>query len=238
MKSVEKRFGFIIINKVSGPTSHDVIDELRKIIGIRKIGHAGTLDPFASGVLICAVGREATKRIREFAEMDKEYVADIVLGKVSDTYDRTGKITISEKSGGTGQCPVGTGQCPVRTVLKEFIGKQKQLVPAYSATKVGGKKMYELARAGKKIFLPPTEIEIYDIELLKYKWPSLKIKVKCSSGTYIRTLAHDIGQKLGTGAYLKELQRTAIGDYKINRAVSLEKLNKDNWQDYLFNLPN
>lgn len=227
-----KKSGFIIINKQSGPTSHDIIFGLRRSTGIKKIGHAGTLDPFASGVLICALGREATKRIREFTDMDKEYVADIVLGAETDTYDRTGKIINK-----TDKKFVGTRRGAfVQNFLKEFIGTQKQLVPAYSATKIGGKKMYELARAGKKITLPPTEIEIYDIELLNYKYPDLKIKVKCSKGTYIRTLAYDIGQKLGTGAYLNELERIAIGDYKIEDAVELEKLNKDNWHNFLFKL--
>lgn len=221
--------GFIIINKPAGPTSHDIIDKLRRITGIKKIGHAGTLDPLATGVLICAIGREATREISKFVKTDKEYEAEIMLGAVSDTYDRTGTITNSQLR--ITNCEL---DC-IKNVLKEFIGKQKQVPPMYSAKKVGGKKLYQLARAGKEIKRQPSDIEIYNIKILEYKWPLLKIKVKCSSGTYIRSLAHDIGRKLGRGAYLKELQRTAVGNFNIKQAVDLKNLKKENWKEYLFN---
>ncbi|MFH1522197.1 MAG: tRNA pseudouridine(55) synthase TruB [Patescibacteria group bacterium] len=230
IKEENKKCGFIIINKPSGPTSHDIINRLRKITDIKKIGHAGTLDPFASGVLICAIGREATKEIRQFVNMDKEYVAEIYLGAISDTCDRTGRIVERKLSFGYPKLSF------VKGALKSFRGKQRQMVPAYSATKIGGKKMYELARLGRKIARPTTDIEIYDIKLIKYKWPVLKIRIRCSSGTYIRTLAYDIGQKLKWGAYLRELERSAIGDYRIKNAVKIENLNKNNWQNYLFQL--
>lgn len=223
--------GFIIINKPSGPTSHDIIDRLRRIADIRKIGHAGTLDPFASGVLICGIGREATKKISQFMEMDKEYVAEIMLGAETDTYDREGELSIVDcrLSPAKGKQNIAF----VRKIIKSFIGKQKQLPPMYSAVKVRGKKLYELARIGQKSIRPPTDIEIYDIGLIDYSWPELSILVKCSTGTYVRSLAHDIGKKLGCGAYLNELKRTAVGDFRVEEAVELEKLSKDNWQDYL-----
>jgi len=222
----DKISGFIIINKTPGPTSHNIINGLRKITGIKKIGHAGTLDPIASGVLICAIGREATKKISQFAGMDKEYEAEIMLGAETDTYDRGGKVT-SESCRTT---IVAVDK--IKKVINKFIGKQKQLPPMFSAVKVRGKKLYELARQGKTSIRPPTDIEIYDIKLIDYNWPKLKILVKCSSGTYIRSLAQDIGKQLGCGAYLNELKRTAIGKYRIEKAINLEKLDKNNYKDY------
>lgn len=221
--------GFILINKPSGPTSHDIIDELRKITGIRKIGHAGTLDPFASGLLIVAVGREATRKISKFVKLDKTYIAKLHLGAISDTYDRTGKIS----SVGTEHCSVPTLK-KIKIALKKFIGKQEQIPPMYSAKKIGGKKLYELARKGQDIERPPSTIYIEQIELLKYEYPILEIEVRASSGTYIRTLAHDIGQTLKCGAYLEELERTEIGNYKLKDAVNLKNLNQDNWKNKLF----
>jgi tRNA pseudouridine55 synthase len=219
--------GFLVINKKSGPSSHDVISELRRITGIRKIGHAGTLDPFASGVLVCAISREATKRIRKFVEMEKEYKAEIFLGAKSDTYDRTGEISDMKINSDH------LGREFVEKIVKDFIGKQKQLPPMYSAVKVRGKKLYELAREGKTSLRPPTDIEIFDIEILAYEFPKLNLKVKCSSGTYIRSLAFDIGEKLKCGAYLNELSRTKIGEFKVEDAIKIRDLTKDNWRNFL-----
>lgn len=224
---VEKRTGFIIINKPPGPTSFNIISKLRRITGIKKIGHAGTLDPFASGVLICAIGREATKKIKEFVGMDKEYITEVFLGAETDTYDRTGLIKNYELKIKNYELK------NVEKVLDRFKGKIQQEVPMYSATKIGGKKLYELARKGIEIERGKIDIEISNIEILDYKFPRLKIKVKCSSGTYIRSLAYDIGRELGCGAYLQELERTAIGDYKIEDAVDIEKLDENNWEKYL-----
>jgi len=218
--------GFLLVNKPSGPTSHDIIDELRQLTGIRKIGHAGTLDPFASGLLIVAVGRPATKEISRFVKMDKEYIAEILLGQESDTYDRTGNIKIN-----SGVKIIG--QEKIKKTLKKFVGKQKQLPPMYSAKKVGGKKLYELARRGETIAREPAEIDIYELKILSYDWPKLKIKISCSSGTYIRSLAHDLGQALGCGALTNELERTAINGYNLSEARQTAEL-KDNWEKYLF----
>ncbi len=221
-----KKSGFIIINKSSGPTSHDVVNQLRRITGIRKIGHAGTLDPFASGVLVCAIGRETTKQISLYIKSDKEYKAEIFLGAVSDTYDRTGKIKERDVRN-------SILIKDVKKILEKFIGSQKQVPPMYSAVKRGGKKLYELARQGIEVERGFSEIEIYSIKLIKYEWPILKINIKCSTGTYIRSLAYDMGEELGCGAYLNELKRTAVGDFNIKDAVSIKDLTPDNWFKFL-----
>lgn len=218
--------GFIIINKEIGPTSHNIISRLRKITGIKKIGHAGTLDPFASGVLVVAVSREATREIDKYVKKDKKYIATLYLGATTDTYDMEGvvvtKIQLSKSK-----------IQEVENVLSGFTGEQEQIPPMYSAKKVGGKKLYELARKGIEIERKPSKINIYSIKLLDYEWPRLKIAVHCSSGTYIRSLANDIGEKLGCGAYLESLERTAVGDFGIRQAVSTNELNKDNWREFL-----
>ncbi len=212
--------GLWIINKPSGPTSHDIINYLRKSTGIKKIGHAGTLDPLASGVLIVAVGRKYTKQISQFVKLDKKYIAKLYLGAESDTYDKEGKIIFTKNL-------IGPDIKKIKIVLKGFIGEQEQIPPMFSAKKYKGKKLYELARQGIKIKRKPVKINIYDLELLNYSWPFLTIKVHCSSGTYIRSLACDIGKKLGCGAYLEELERTAVGDFTIKEAIKI-KLNSHN----------
>lgn len=221
--------GFILINKPVGPTSHDIIYKLRAITGIKKIGHAGTLDPFASGLLIVAIGRSATRDINQYVKLSKEYEALIYLGKTTDSYDLTGKETSIAPNG---FAPLEKKQ--IKKVLKKFIGRQKQIPPMFSAKKVKGRKLYELARQGQSIEREASEIEIKKLKILKYQWPLLSITVKCSSGTYVRSLAHDIGQELGSGAYLRELKRIAIGKFKLKKAQDLKTLNKNNWPDFLF----
>lgn len=224
----EKEFkpGFILIKKPSGPTSHDIVDRLREITGIKKIGHAGTLDPFAEGLLILGIGRGATKNLSKFQKQDKEYLAKIRLGGVSDTYDREGKITLKENLE-----PPSLEK--IEKVLKKFLGKIEQTPPIFSAKRQKGKKLYELARKGIKVAPKPVRVEIYDISLIKYCWPHLQIKVQCSSGTYIRSLAHDIGQALNCGGYLEELLRTRIGNFSLSQAVELSQLSSKNWQKFL-----
>ncbi len=221
---------FILINKPTGMTSHDVISRMRRITNIRKIGHAGTLDPFATGLLIVAIEREFTKEIRHFVKLDKEYIATVKLGEETDTYDRTGKKLKVEST----KSEVNLDE--IKKVLTKFTGRILQLPPMYSATKMGGKKLYELARQGIEVTRGPIDIEINSIDLLEYKYPLLKIKVTCSSGTYIRSLAYDIGKELKTGAYLEELERTRIGKYKLTDAVDLEKLTDENWREYEINI--
>jgi len=198
-----------------GWTSHDVVAKLRSILKIKQIGHTGTLDPFATGLLICAVGK-ATKMVGLFDLLTKTYIAKIKLGVISDTYDRTGKLIIKNSK-------FKINENKIKKVLKKFIGKQKQLPPMYSAKKVDGKKLYQLARIGIEIKRKPSDIEIYDLKFLGFKDDILDIEVKCSSGTYIRTLAYDLGRKLKTGAVLWDLSRTAIGDFSLKNAVKLSQ---------------
>jgi len=228
MKSPQKgnNFGFILIKKPSGITSHDVVDKLREITKIKKIGHAGTLDPFAKGLLILGIGRQFTKKLSNFQKEDKEYIATLRLGAESDTFDREGKI-VERKVEKIPEIK------EIEKVLKSFLGEILQVPPIFSAKKIKGKKLYELARKGIKIEPKPQKVKIYEISILEYKFPHLKIKVKCSSGTYIRSLANDIGKKLGCGAYLEELIRTNIGEFSIENAVELSKLNSQNWKDFL-----
>ena len=212
---------FLLINKPAGWTSFDVVNFIRKKERARtgtkniKVGHAGTLDPFATGLLIVGVGREATKRLDEFKNLPKTYLATIHLGAVSDTQDVTGTIQ-KQETDNTRQPDLKT----IQKIIATFVGKQQQIPPMYSAKKIGGQRLYKLARQGKEVEREPSEIEIYQIRLLGYDYPFLKIEVECSAGTYIRTLAADIGKKLGTGAYCEELTRTKIGEYTLDKAQS------------------
>lgn len=221
-----KKGGFILINKPAGITSHDVIDRLREISGIRKIGHAGTLDPFAKGLLICGISREATRKLSQFQKEDKEYIGTLKLGAESDTFDKDGKIVEKKVE------KIPTLE-EVEKVLNSFLGEIEQIPPVFSAKKIKGKKACDLARKRKAVKLKPQRVKIHQISILEYKFPFLKIKVKCSSGTYIRSLASDIGKKLGCGAYLEDLIRTKIGKFSLKEAVSLSELNSKNWQNYL-----
>lgn len=212
---------FLLVDKPKGWTSFDAVARIRreasKQLGEKKVkvGHAGTLDPFATGLLIIGVGREATKRIDEFKQQKKVYLAEIELGAVSDSYDSEGEITRFEVK----DIP---SKAEIKQVLNSFLGKIRQIPPMYSAKKVAGKRLYELARQGKEVERQPAKVEIYKIKLKNYSFPVLKIKVVCSSGTYIRSLAYDIGQKLGVGAYCRELRRLKIGKYSVRIAIKLK----------------
>ena len=221
--------GFLLIDKPAGITSHDVIDRLRRITGERRIGHAGTLDPFATGLLIVGVGRGATKRLGEFLGQDKEYAGTMVLGARSDTQDGTGIISPEPRA-------VIPDRAAVEAVMKKFVGPISQTPPMYSAKKVGGRKLYELARAGQEIAREPVTVTIHELELTAYEPPRASFRVRCSSGTYVRTLAHDLGNVLETGAYLETLRRTAIGRHRVDQAAELEDLTPENWRQRLLDL--
>ncbi len=221
-----EKSGFILLNKPTGPTSHDIVDALRRITGIRKIGHAGTLDPFASGLLILGVGRQSTKKLAVFLKQSKEYIAKVKLGAVSTTHDREGEIKLTQNA----EAPARED---IKKVIKKFIGEIEQVPPAFSAKKVKGKKLYELARAGVEVELKPVPLIIHNIELLNYDWPFLEIRAQCASGTYIRSLARDIGESLGCGGYLEELCRTKIGKFSLDDALEISQLNPQNWQELL-----
>jgi len=193
------------------------------------VGHAGTLDPFAEGLLIVLVGREETKRQAEFMRLPKVYEATFVLGEERDTDDVTGKPRLSEMTNPKAQ-RTNQAQNPnvkkIKEVLQKFIGEIDQMPPDYSAKKIKGKKAYELARAGIAPPLKPKKVTIYSIELIDYNWPYLQIKTKVGSGTYIRALARDVGRQLRVGAYVKELKRTSIGKFKLKDAIGLDDLRK------------
>jgi tRNA pseudouridine55 synthase len=216
--------GFLLINKQKDWTSHDVVAYLRGATKTKKVGHAGTLDPFATGLLIIGIGREATKRLDEFKALPKKYIATIYLGATSDTLDSTGKIT--HPSLKLRRASTKT----INNILKKFTGKQKQTPPMYSAKKIKGKKLYELAREGIEVKRKPVDIEIYNIKLISYKYPYLKIEVSCSTGTYIRSLADDIGRELGCGGYCDELERVEIGEYSVKNAIDPKKIDRENLQ--------
>ncbi|MBI1961116.1 MAG: tRNA pseudouridine(55) synthase TruB [Parcubacteria group bacterium] len=218
MANAKEKNGFLLTNKQTGPTSHDIIARLRKITGIKKIGHAGTLDPFASGLLLVGIG-EATKLLGHYVGLDKTYEATLKLGATSDTQDRTGTISNVRK--------VSIAKKDIESVLHSFIGKQKQTPPMHSAKKIGGIRLYKLARQGKEVERKPVEIEVHGIKLLSLKGDLLKIRCRVSSGAFIRTLAADIGKKLKTGAYVEELKRTAIGNFKIKDAIALRHAELD-----------
>ncbi len=212
----------ILIDKPKGMTSHDVVDEVRRITGEKRVGHGGTLDPNATGLLIVGVGRESTKKLGQIAKNKKEYEAEIVLGEERDTDDSEGRKLAIFNSQFSINSQISKIQ--IIKVLNFFLGVQEQVPPLYSAIKIKGKKAYKLAREGKKVVLQPRKVVIYSIKLLSYSYPVLRISCLVSSGTYIRALARDIGRKLGCGAYLKELRRTKIGDYNLSEAVSLTDL--------------
>jgi len=221
---------FLIIDKPKDITSHDVVDKVRKITEERKVGHAGTLDPNATGLLIVAVGRESTKKLKILSGKDKEYDAEIYLGEERDTDDVQGEVIAKA------EVNFFPRRAQVEKALKNFVGMVMQTPPNYSAIKIKGRKAYELSRKGKKPKLEPRKVKIYGIKLISYNYPKLTIKVKVSSGTYIRSLARDIGRELGCYAYLNNLRRVSIGKYSISSAVSMDKLNKDNWKNYVVEL--
>lgn len=246
--------GFLLIDKPAGLTSHDVVDAVRKIAKTRRVGHAGTLDPFATGLLILGINK-ATKKLGNLVGLDKEYVATAHLGATSTTDDPEGQISNVEyrMSNNDKKCAMRNAQpvlsaiegCEIppskddlERVLNQFRGGYVQTAPAYSAKKVGGKKMYELARKGKMegVELPTKDVTIHELEFLSYDWPELKFRVRCSSGTYVRALARDIGEALNVGAYLTELRRTKIGSYRIEDAISLSELNPDNIEKHVLAL--
>ena len=213
--------GILLVDKPAGWTSHDAVAKVRAIIkqgtGLRiKVGHSGTLDPAATGLLVLLVG-SYTKRAGEFSKLDKTYEAELTLGAVSTTGDIEGKIipksTIQPSEG------------QVRTVLGLFEGQIEQTPPPYSAVKIGGQRAYKLAREGKAPKLKPRKVTIYEIRIAKYEYPKLWITARVSSGTYIRSLAEDIGEKLGIGAYLSKLHRTEVGKFNVKDAPGLDKIN-------------
>ena len=206
----------LIVDKVPGPTSFDVVRAMQPIFGGRKVGHAGSLDPFASGVLVILVGR-ATKLSNALLNADKSYRATVKLGDATDTLDRTGKVIESKP------IPELT-RAQVEAAVNSFQGTWNQTPPMYSAKKIQGVRLYTLARKSIEVRRLPIPVELYRMELLTFEPPYLTFEVECSKGTYIRSLAEDLGKRLGTVAHLAELRRLSCGPFKLEEAVTLEKI--------------
>ena len=207
--------GIILVDKPQGWTSHDVVAKLRGIYQQRRIGHSGTLDPMATGVLAVFLGR-GTRAVELCENDEKEYVAELLLGTVTNTQDITGEVLE--------QCPVEVSRQQLEAVLEQFLGPQQQIPPMYSAVKIGGKKLYELARKGQSVERKPRSIVIHELELCDFDGKTARIRVVCSKGTYIRTLCHDIGAALGTGGCLSSLRRTRAGRFAIDDCVTMEQI--------------
>ena len=207
--------GIIIIDKPEGWTSQDVAAKLRGVFHERRVGHGGTLDPMATGVLPIFIGR-ATRAVEFFESAEKEYVAGLRLGIQTNTQDTTGEV-LEER-------PVSVTREQVEAVLKPFLGPQEQVPPMYSAIKIGVKKLYELARQGKTVERKARKIELLELELLEGEGTDWKFRVRCSKGTYVRTLCHDIGRALGCGGCMSSLPRTKAGCYGLAQAVTMEEL--------------
>lgn len=221
--------GVLVVDKPVGMTSHDVVQAIRNGTGLRRAGHTGTLDPRASGVLVILVGPAV--RLSEYVSAsDKRYQAIIRLGGRTDTFDSDGKMTQANQ-------PVNVTESQFEEVLKTFIGEIEQTPPPYSAVKVQGRKAYEMARQGEDVELAPRKITVHHLEVLEWAPPEVVIDVHCSSGTYVRSLANDLGEKLGCGAYLVGLRRTKSGRFSLRDAVPLRKLQESfhagNWYQYL-----
>ena len=212
--------GIIVINKPKNYTSHDVVAKVKKILNVKKVGHTGTLDPNATGVLPLLLN-QGTKLSKYLIEHDKEYEVTLKLGIKTDTLDGEGNIVEKQEVD-------WNNLNDVENVLNSFVGKQEQIPPMYSAIKVNGKKLYEYARNGQIVEIAPRNIEIYEINLqnIDKKANEIKFKVSCSKGTYIRSLCEDIAVKLGTIGYMKEINRTKVGRFNIENSITIEELEK------------
>lgn len=207
--------GVIIIDKEPGFTSHDVVAKMRGICGQKKIGHTGTLDPMATGVLPVCLG-SGTKLCDMLTDRDKEYVAELLLGVETDTQDTTGHMLA--------QRHVRAEEAEVRAACESFLGDYEQIPPMYSALKIDGKKLYELARAGKEVERKARPVRILEMDILECRLPVVKMRIVCSKGTYIRTLCADIGTRLGCGGTMQSLRRTAVGKFRLEKALTLGDL--------------
>ena len=212
--------GILLIDKPAGMTSFGVVARVRRVLSEKagkkvKVGHTGTLDPFATGLMILVMGKE-TKNAMSLTKLDKVYEATIVLGQVSSTGDPEGELTAVSASQPTHE--------EVERILASFIGEITQTPPMFSAIKVNGIRAYKLAHKGESVEIPTRQVTIHSLELIDYTYPELKVRAHVSSGTYIRTLAQDIGEALGTGAYCRELRRTMIASHTLAEATTLEAL--------------
>lgn len=208
--------GILLVDKPQGITSHDVVSKLRRVFHIKKIGHAGTLDPMATGLLLMLIGK-ATKVSQYLMSMDKEYTGTVLLGKTTDSQDAEGEL-LEER-------PVPElSEDGVLMEMKTFIGDQYQMPPMFSAKKINGQKLYKLARQGKTVEREPRVINISKFELTRFAPPEIDFLVACSKGTYVRTIAHDLGERFGCGGHLCSLRRTGVGKFRIENADTIEEI--------------
>ena len=203
--------GLLLIDKPPGVTSHDAVDRIRRALGTRKVGHAGTLDPLATGLLLVGVGR-ATRLLRFLGDLPKVYVGTGRLGVETTTLDADGEVVR--------EAAVEVNEDMLRAAMTRFVGDIEQVPPAYSAVKVGGRKLYQSARQGRAVVAPPRRVRVETFELLRLERPRFEFLVRCSSGTYVRSLVADVGRELGPGAHLVALRRTAIGPYRVEDATT------------------
>ncbi len=214
--------GIILVDKPKGITSHDVVDVVRKRLQTKKVGHAGTLDPLAEGLLIILVGK-CTKLFSKFANFDKEYLGVLKLGEVTTTGDSQGEVTGRQEYR-------EISQEKIKEIFSSFLGEIEQVPPMVSAVRVKGKRLYDLARRGIVVERSPRKINILSLEVLKIDLPLIEFRVHCSKGTYVRKLAEDIGEKLGCGAHMVKILRLSIGPFNLNKAVALDEVNESHLQ--------
>ncbi len=221
--------GILNIDKAAGMTSHDVVAKVRRLVRQKQVGHAGTLDPAATGVLPICLGK-ATRVAEYLSESGKAYRATIRFGCETDTYDADGRITR--------EAPVTVGEADIRAALPDFLGTQLQVPPRFSALKQGGEPLYKRARAGQEVTVPPRLVTIHALELISYHLPDLVLDIDCGKGTYIRSLAFDLGRKLGPGAHLAALVRTRSGPFSLDQSIRLDDLPQaladGSWEDHLY----
>ena len=221
--------GIFVLNKAAGMTSHDVVARVRRLAGQKRVGHAGTLDPAATGVLPVCLGH-ATRVAEYLSESGKAYRATIRFGVVTDTYDAEGAIVRTS--------PVALTEGQIAAALPGFLGEQMQAPPVYSAIKRGGQPLYKLARAGQEVAVELRPIVIYALRIVSWSPPDLTLDIECGKGTYIRSLAYDLGERLGPGAHLLALIRTRSGPFTLKQSITLEALAdalaSDSWHDYLY----
>ena len=212
-------FGFININKPPGVTSRAVVNKVERLSGSFKVGHSGTLDPIATGVLVLGIG-SATRLLEYVQQMPKSYRGTFLLGQSSETLDTEGEVSVITDS----------PEPPLNAIsknLEKFTGTILQRPPQYSAIKVKGRRAYDIARSGKRVALSPREVTIYSIEIVRYQYPELSLDIKCSRGTYIRALGRDLAKQLDTSAVMSSLCRTAVGDFKVSQSITLSTLQED-----------
>ncbi len=216
--------GILIVNKPGGMTSHDVVDSVRRKFQMKRVGHAGTLDPLATGVLILLIGK-ATKLFEKFVKFDKGYNATFILGTATNSADIEGKI-LSQKP----YAHITEDQ--VKNIFKKYVGEIQQMPPMVSAVKIKGKKLYELARKGIVIERKPRDVKIESLQLEEFDLPNVQFQLECSKGTYVRQLAEDIGNDLGCGACISRIERTSVGPFRLAEAINLEDIHERHIRDW------